>query len=82
MTDGETGKDAAAGENKARRRLKGFGTHFAFYFGGMVLVVPVNYYFSPENPWFLLPMIGWGSVLGVHAAFVMGLFQGLFGQSR
>jgi hypothetical protein len=27
------------------------------------------------EPWFLLPMIGWGGVLAIHAAHVMGLFD-------
>jgi len=43
--------------------------------------VPLNLYFLPDNPLFLLPMIGWGAVLGLHAANAMGLFQGLFGSS-
>lgn len=73
---------ADAGEEKARRRLKGFGIHLAGYFGVMVLAVPLNLYFLPENPLFLLPMIGWGALLGLHAALVMGLFQGLFGPSK
>ncbi len=64
----------------AARGLKGFGLHLAGYFGTMIILVPVNFYFSPENPWFLLPMVGWGSVLGLHAAYAMGLFHGLFGK--
>lgn len=63
----------------AARRLKGFGLHLAGYFGTMIILVPVNFYFFPEDPWFLVPMVGWGSVLGLHAAYAMGLFHGLFG---
>ena len=59
---------------KARRRLAGFRNHLIGYFLMMTLIVPINYITSPENPWFLLPMIGWGAVLGIHAAFAMGLF--------
>ncbi|MBC8337706.1 MAG: 2TM domain-containing protein [Alphaproteobacteria bacterium] len=62
------------------RRLRGFAIHLAVYFGVMVLVVPVNLYFSPDNLWFVLPMIGWGSVLALHVAYVMGLF-GVFAGS-
>ena len=84
MTD--TGEDKAVVEKaeaeKVGRRLKGFGIHMAMYFGVMVMGVPLNLYFLPENPLFLLPMIGWGAVLGLHAAFVMGLFQGVFGPSE
>lgn len=70
-----------AGAEMAGRRLKEFGVHLAVYFGVMVLAVPLNLYFFPENPLFLIPMIGWGAVLGLHAAVVMGLFRGLFGHS-
>jgi len=77
VTDDEDGKN-----RDAFRRLRGFGLHLIVYFGTMVVVVPVNFYLTPENPWFLLPLIGWGSVLGVHAAYAMGLFRGLFGNNR
>lgn len=62
-----------------RRRLRGFGLHLAAYFAAMVILVPVNYLTTPEEPWFVLPMVGWGSVLAVHVAYVMGLLDGLFG---
>ncbi len=85
----ETGPENAGGEEsaanearQARKRLKGFGTHLIRYFMAMVVLVPVNFTLSPENPWFLLPMIGWGSVLALHAAYAMGLFRGLLGKPR
>jgi hypothetical protein len=56
------------------QRLKAFGVHLALYFAVMVILVPVNFYLTPDNPWFVLPMVGWGSVLAVHAAHAMGLF--------
>ncbi len=51
--------------------------HLLGYFMVMVVLVPLNYFVSPENPWFVLPMVGWGSVLALHVAWVMGLFDGL-----
>ena len=77
MTIGKTGNGRAAS-----RRLRGFGLHLILYFGVMVVLVPVNFYLTPENPWFLFPMIGWGSVLGLHVAYAMGLFRGLLGNNR
>ena len=64
------------------RRLKGFGTHLALYFMVMVVLVPVNFTLPPGNSWFLLPMVVWGSVLALHAAYAMGLFWGLLGKPR
>ncbi len=79
----EGGEESAANEaRQARQRLKGFGIHLALYFMAMVVLVPVNFTLSPENPWFLLPMAGWGPVLALHAAYAMGLFRGLFGKPR
>ena len=86
MTDGtpETGSvdavpNTAAGDGdaaaaRAKRRLKGFGTHLAVFFAAMVVLVPINFFVTPHNPWFVLPMVGWGSLLALHAAYAMGLF--------
>ncbi len=70
----QSGDDAAT--QRARRRLRGLGLHLVVY--GIVLVVLVAIYMlgNPENPWFAWPMVGWGGVLAIHAAFVMGLFGG------
>ena len=61
-----------------RRRLRGFGYHIIGYFAVMIVLVPLNMITNPQRPWFLLPMVGWGAVLGLHAAFAMNLFRGLF----
>ncbi len=62
---------------QARHRLHGFVLHLLGYFVVMVALVPLNYFLSTEDPWFVLPMVGWGSVLALHVAWVMGLFDGL-----
>jgi hypothetical protein len=59
---------------RARARLRGFGLHLAGYFGVLVVLVPVNVVMSPENPWFVWPMVGWAAPLAFHAAYAMGLF--------
>ncbi len=61
---------------RARRRLRGFGLHLAGYGVGIVALGVVNMLTNPENPWFVWPMVGWGGVLAIHAAFAMGLFGG------
>jgi hypothetical protein len=61
---------------RARRRLRGFGLHIAGYFVVVVALAAINMLSNPENPWFVWPMVGWGGVLAVHAAFAMGLFGG------
>ena len=64
--------DAAA---RARRRFRGFVMHLMAYFVGMLVLVPVNLLTTPQTPWFVLPMVGWGSALAIHVAWVLGLFD-------
>ena len=77
--DREEAREAAG---RHRRRLRGFGWHLAGYFAAMIVLVPVNYLTTPAEPWFVLPMVGWGSVLAIHVAYVMGLLDGLLGGGR
>ena len=84
---GDTGSRDGADEadeyiEALKRRLKGFGFHLALYFVIMVILATVNFFYWPDNPWFVLPMVGWGSVLGLHVAYAMGLFGGLFKSRR
>ena len=62
-------------DRKAAARLRGFKLHLFAYFLAMLVLVPVNLLATPETPWFVWPMVGWGSVLAIHAAWVMGLFD-------
>lgn len=59
---------------RARRRFRGFIIHLMVYFGAMLLLVPINIVLS-DRPWFLLPMVGWGAPLALHAAWAMGLLD-------
>jgi len=67
--------DREAPEARYRRRLRGFGYHLVGYFIVMIVLVVANRLLTPESPWFVFPMVGWGSILAIHAAFVMGLFD-------
>ena len=66
------GDEAAA---RARRRLQGFLIHLALFAVVMVLVLVINVLFSPGGSWGFMPIVGWGGVLALHAAYVMGLFD-------
>lgn len=56
-------------------RLRGFKWHLVAYFLVMAIMVPANVLTAPESPWFVWPMVGWGAVLALHAAWTMGLFD-------
>lgn len=62
---------------RQKARLIGFRNHLIGYFVVMAVLVPVNLLTDPEPPWFVWPMIGWGPILALHAAFAMGLFGSL-----
>lgn len=48
--------------------------HLIAYFAVMVVLVPINAQWTPEQPWFLIPMVVWGAPLAIHVAWAMELF--------
>lgn len=74
---GSPAPERSAHSRRARTsvRRRWFLNHLIAYFGVMVLLVPINFLASPDTPWFLLPLVGWGAPLALHAGFVMGLFD-------
>ncbi len=63
------------GGTHAWRRLRGFGIHLIAYFAVTAVLIGASVFVSPENPWLLAPVVGWGAVLAVHAAYAMGLLD-------
>lgn len=63
---------------RARQRQRGLALHFAGYIIIVSSLFVINFLWLKGGPWFVLPMVGWGSVLALHVAWVMGLFDGLF----
>lgn len=60
---------------RSRARLRGFKYHLIAYFVVMAVLVPINLLATPDTPWFVWPMVGWGAVLAIHTAWTMGLFD-------
>jgi hypothetical protein len=67
--------DDSEATERARRRLRGFIIHLMVYFAAMTVLLPVNLVFMPDSLWSLLPMVGWGAPLALHAAWAMGLLD-------
>jgi hypothetical protein len=67
--------DAAA--RRAERRLRGFRIHLGVFAGLAIAAVVTMLLVDPRTPWILLPLVGWGPVLALHVAYVMGLFDRL-----
>ena len=64
-----------AGVLRARRRLLWFGLHLVGYFILMAGIFLVTLSDNGVPTRFVIVLVGWGSVLALHAAFVMGLFR-------
>ena len=65
--------------SRAAARLRGFKLHLLAYFAVVAALVVINLLRTPDTIWFVWPMVGWGPVLAVHTAWVMGLFDGILG---
>ena len=60
----------------ARRRAEakyGFFVHAAVYAAVMVLLVIINLVTSPDDIWFIWPLIGWGFAVVLHGLRVFVL---------
>ena len=66
---------------EGRRRMAGFRRHMLAFVAASVLLGAVNMLIDPERPWFLLAMVGWGGILAVHVAHVMGIIGSCSGKS-
>jgi hypothetical protein len=64
-------------DDRKAARLRGFKLHLGAYFAVMTVLVIVNLTTTPDRPWFVWPMVGWGPILAVHTAWAMGLFDRL-----
>ncbi len=61
--------------NLAKSRLRGLMLHLIAYFTVSGVAFAINITTNPESAWFVLPVVGWGAVLALHVAYVMGLFD-------
>ena len=61
--------------DRSKARLRGFAWHLGAYFIVSGAAVALNIAVTPETLWFPFPLVGWGAVLALHVAYVMGLFD-------
>ena len=66
----------------AQARLRGLMIHLIAYFAISAAAFVINVTTDPEVAWFVLPVVGWGAVLALHVAYVMGLFDVFFNKER
>jgi hypothetical protein len=68
------GRDVMTMPPDLQRRMRGFRLHMIGFAVVIAVLAAINYFVTPEHPWFVLPMVAWGAPLAVHAAYAMGLF--------
>lgn len=68
---------AAAPDNSSEhRRIVGLRIHFVAFALVMLAAFVVAFVVDPGAVvWLVLPLVGWGSVLALHVAWVMGLLD-------
>ena len=52
--------------------IKGFYAHLTVYVVVNLLLFAINMIVSPENLWFIWPLMGWGVAVALHAVSVFG----------
>ncbi|MFY8094326.1 MAG: 2TM domain-containing protein [Niveispirillum sp.] len=58
-----------------KRRRSQLLNHFLAFFVFAVVIVPVNFFITPDQIWFFWPLVGWMGPLALHTAYAMGLFD-------
>lgn len=67
---------AASGGGSEHRRIVGLRIHFVAFALIMLVALVVALAVDPGAAgWLVLPLVGWGSVLALHVAWVMGLLD-------
>tara|TARA_Y100000739_G_C20570640_1_gene447585 strand:- start:178 stop:342 length:165 start_codon:yes stop_codon:yes gene_type:complete len=47
------------------------------YMGVLAILIPLNLLTTPDNLWFVFPLVAWGAPLAINVAWAMGLLDGL-----
>ncbi|MBP7335747.1 2TM domain-containing protein [Niveispirillum sp.] len=58
-----------------KRRRSQLLNHFLVFFIFAVIIVPVNFFTTPDHIWFFWPLVGWMGPLALHTAHAMGMFD-------
>ncbi len=56
-------------ELKKEEERRGFLTHFAIYVVVNTMLITINLLYSPNDIWFIFPLIGWGIGILMHYLF-------------
>ncbi len=55
-------------------RLRGLRLHIIVALGALLVLIPLNLFTTPRNPWWLYVLMVWMPFVAGHAAWAMGLF--------
>lgn len=58
-----------------KRRRSQLLNHLLAYLLAAVVLVPLNFFLTPDRIWFFYPLVAWMAPLALHTAYAMGLFD-------
>ncbi len=63
------GLQKSVSRNKERGAKRGFFVHLVVYIFVNILLVVINFLYSPKDIWFFYPLIDWGIGISMHYLF-------------
>ena len=55
-------------------RLRPLRLHLIVGLGALLVLIPLNLFTTPRNPWWLYALMAWMPFVAGHTAWAMGLF--------
>ena len=55
-------------------RLRALRLHIIVAMGALLVLIPLNLFTTPRNPWWLYALMAWMPLIAGHTAWAMGLF--------
>ena len=63
-------------------RLRTLRLHVIVAMGTLLVLIPLNLFTTPRNPWWLYALMAWMPLIAGHTAWAMGLFGPKVDQRR
>ncbi|MBL8837556.1 MAG: hypothetical protein JNL66_15000 [Alphaproteobacteria bacterium] len=57
-----------------RDRVRSLRLHIIVALGALLVLIPLNLFTTPRNPWWLYVLMAWMPLIAGHAAWAMGMF--------
>ena len=55
-------------------QMRGLRLHLLVGLGGLLVLIPVNFFVSRQSPWWLYVLMAWMPFVAGHTGWAMGIF--------